>query len=261
MSIKRAQTRRISKVVGETIKEADFGRYYLNVEGQEFRLPDRLLGQLCRLASVVDLSQLLLNRQVAVLTSGVQFGDLALNSKHVRQASIYALTPCVLVYIELDEYQRVVKRALKMEQQLKMQFVRANRLFTKMSTGRLEKLSYQMKQVKLCRKQTLYKEGDVVDGIYIIQSGTLSYSIKVPYAKPIQASTQNKWFEEKATALGVNQRSMQRQLAIFSTSAFIGFEELFRQFMMETAAESAAAAEEMASPEGKVVATPKPAER
>lgn len=38
------------------MKEEDFGRYYLSVGGEAFRLPDRLLGQLCRLASVLDLS-------------------------------------------------------------------------------------------------------------------------------------------------------------------------------------------------------------
>lgn len=99
------------------------------------------------------------------------------------------MTPCILVYIELEDYQRVVKRALKMEEQLKMQFVKANRLFANISTARLQKLSYHMKRVTLCRRQSLYKEGDQVEGIYIVQSGTLSYGKKVPYTKPITAST------------------------------------------------------------------------
>lgn len=82
--------------------------------------------------------------------------------------------------------------------------MKANRIFEDVSTGRLQKLSYHMKQIKLVKNQCLYKEGEIVDGIYIVQSGTLQYSKNIPFIKPITATTKNRWFEEQAKAIGVN---------------------------------------------------------
>ena len=147
---------------------------------------------------------------MSTLTSGTEFGELALNGPEVRQASIVAETPCLLVYVEAEEYQKVGKRALQKEAYTKMQFVKANRIFEDVSTGRLQKLSYHMKQIRLVKNQCLYKEGDKVDGIYIIQTGTLQYIKNVPYMKPIKATTKNRWFEEQAEAIGVNQKSIKR---------------------------------------------------
>ena len=79
-----------------------------------------------------------------------------------------------------------------------------NRIFEDVSTGRLQKLSYHMKTIKLVKNQPLYKEGDAVDGIYIVQVGQLQYSKNIPYIKPITATTKNRWFEEQAKAIGVN---------------------------------------------------------
>ena len=82
---------------------------------QPFVLTDRLQKRLCRLTKALDFTQLLLNKEVSTLTSGTEFGELALNSTEVRQASIVAKTSCLLVYLEREEYQRVVKRALQRE--------------------------------------------------------------------------------------------------------------------------------------------------
>jgi len=114
-------------------------------------VPQRLLQRLCRLFGVFDFGKIILNKHVATLHQGMEFGELALNSEEPRQASIAAQTPCLLAYIERDEYKRVLKRALQKETQLKMQFLKANRIFEDVSTGRLQKMSYQMKQIRLVK--------------------------------------------------------------------------------------------------------------
>ena len=149
------------------------GKFCIKAGQQTFHLTDRLLRRLSKLSKCLDLTNLLLNKEVTTLRSGTEFGELALNSQEVRQASVVSQTTCLLVFIESHEYQRVVKRALYREAQTKMQFVKANRIFEDVSTGRLQKLSYHMKNIKLVRNQCLYREGEKVDGIYIVQSGTL----------------------------------------------------------------------------------------
>lgn len=85
-----------------------------------FHLPSRLLKRLCKIEKAFDYSTLLLKKEVSTLTSGTEFGELALSQTEVRQASIVSKTSCILIYIEQNEFQRVVKRAIQREAQIKM---------------------------------------------------------------------------------------------------------------------------------------------
>lgn len=138
-----------------------------------------------------------MNKQVTVLQEGAEFGELALNAdQDKRQASVVAKQPCLLAFVERSDYRKVLKKAVQKENTVKMQFLKANRIFEEVSTGRLQKMAYQMQQMKFVKGQTLYREGELVNGIYIIQKGSLQYTKNIEYEKPIESSTKNKWFQQ-----------------------------------------------------------------
>ena len=49
---------------------------------------------------------------------------------------------------------------------------------------------------------------------------------------PIQSQTSNKWFTEHGKQIGVNKRLMNRDVAVFTSAACIGFEEIFRNYIL-----------------------------
>ena len=64
---------------------------------------------------------------------------------------------------------------LKQDIQKKMMVLKANKLFETLSTNKLQKLSYNLKNVTLKKNQVLYKEGQPQSGVYLIVKGSLKY--------------------------------------------------------------------------------------
>ena len=54
----------------------------------------------------------------------------------------------------------------------------------------------------------------------------------VSYEVPIQAKTKNKWFAEHIKTVGAHKQTKMRDIAVFTNSACIGFEEIFRNYIL-----------------------------
>lgn len=60
----------------------------------------------------------------------------------------------------------------------KVDFLSRFRLTKGIARENLKKLTYYFKERVLRRRDILFKEGDIVDGIYFIKEGELEHSIK-----------------------------------------------------------------------------------
>jgi len=63
-----------------------------------------------------------------------------------------------------------------------------------------------MKKMRVVRGHVVFKEGERVDGIYLVQEGEVKYTRKVPFEVPIASKTKNKWFIEQVKTIQANQR-------------------------------------------------------
>lgn len=140
------------------------------------KLSQRLKRRLEKLAHICDLAVVYLNREVAQLQEGIHFGDLALkNEGETRKASIKMVTDCYLAYLDRRDYNRVMKTIMLRGSQKKMQVLKQSRLFQKVSQVKLQRIELDIKPIKLGLKQIVYREGDDVDGIYIVRKGSIKY--------------------------------------------------------------------------------------
>lgn len=54
----------------------------------------------------------------------------------------------------------------------------------------------------------------------------------MPYETPIESTTKNNWFIEQVKQIGVNKHYIERKIAVFYISAMVGFEEIFRTYIL-----------------------------
>lgn len=118
---------------------------YLEVKKYGSNLNEKLLKSLMKLSKVFDFSHILVNKTVAQLKEGTEFGELALLNSEKRQASIVTLSPCYLTYLDQNEYQMVLHKAQTKDINKKLNFMKENRFFEDVSSAKLHKLSYLMK--------------------------------------------------------------------------------------------------------------------
>jgi hypothetical protein len=50
---------------------------------------------------------------------------------------------------------------------------------------------------------------------------------------PLDSTTKNKWFKDEIKFQGFNQKYMLKDVAIFEANRLIGFEEIFRYFILK----------------------------
>jgi hypothetical protein len=59
----------------------------------------------------------------------------------------------------------------------------------------------------------------------------MSYTKTTPYQEPLSSKTKNKWFVENTKRLGIGKKLIGRQVAVFTLSACIGYEEILREYI------------------------------
>lgn len=92
-----------------------------------------------------------------------------------RAATIRTNQPCLFGFLERYEFKNVLQRAQEKDRNKKLAFLKTFRFFEEVTTSKLMKLLINMKQLKLSKGHVLFKEGQISQGIYLIQSGTLNY--------------------------------------------------------------------------------------
>ena len=69
----------------------------------------------------------------------------------------------------------VLGKATRRKFKEKIQLLRQFKIFKNTSLMKLQKIIYFIEEKKISRNSVIFKEGDVVDGVYIIISGEFEY--------------------------------------------------------------------------------------
>ena len=117
--------------------------------------------------------------EVLQLTDGDCFGELALESEKPRQASIKCKTPCHFIYLEKKDYKECLGKVVKEKRNMLVEFLISLPLFSGFTRGSLTKIGYGFKEKVLRKGHFVYKEGDIANEMYIVESGELSFYKKL----------------------------------------------------------------------------------
>lgn len=95
---------------------------------------------------------------------------------------------------------------------------------------KLQKLRNLTRRQELGKNKILYKEGDMVNGVYFIQSGEILYE-KV-LKEDDTMFTNRKWMQPKFFKGSNIKKLVKVKAAIFEHQDVVGFEELLRQLIL-----------------------------
>lgn len=110
--------------------------------------------------------------EVTILTEGMSFGELALNSGQKRAATILCKTDCHFAVMNKADYEKCLLITAKKNMQLALEFLRSLPFIGNTCTRtQLVKLKLQMEQKTFKRHQPAAKEGEKVTTFFIVRSG------------------------------------------------------------------------------------------
>jgi hypothetical protein len=109
--------------------------------------------------------------EVAQLTAGQSFGELALINDAKRAATIQCLTDCFFAVIDRENYEKTLKRIELRAVQNKVNFFRSLPFVKHWTLSQVQKLVYMFSERRITRNQTLYQQGEEVSFVYIVKSG------------------------------------------------------------------------------------------
>lgn len=115
--------------------------------------------------------------EVAILTSGQSFGEMALINNGPRYFSVKTLEPCILAVLNKDDYHTIARVH---EKQIieKIEFIRNMEAFKNWTKIAVQKLSYFFKTQNYRKGNIVYKETDPATDIYIIKEGEFLFTQK-----------------------------------------------------------------------------------
>ncbi|KAL7752557.1 hypothetical protein RI367_002091 [Sorochytrium milnesiophthora] len=108
---------------------------------------------------------------VRLLTVGSGFGDLALLSEKPRAATVLARTPAILLRVEKEVYQKVMRFTHFQDQQEKMAFVQKMPGFESLSKDAIRALSDVIQWKTYREGDTIVEEGVASNDMYMIRTG------------------------------------------------------------------------------------------
>ena len=121
-------------------------------------------------------------RETVVIGAGCGFGELAVMSKkpEKRTATITGHGgPVHLAFLEKQDFQRVILTQMEKKLDIKVDFLKKFRMADGISRVNLTKLSYYFKERQFRRRDVMFKEGDMADGIYFIKEGEFEVIILI----------------------------------------------------------------------------------
>ena len=119
---------------------------------------------------------------VAYYSKGDYFGELALLQNRPRAASILCTQNSHFGVLGKDDYTQILANLHEEIINKKADFLQSLPMFANWGRNSLQKLGYYFKEVKLVRKQVLFRAGDRVENAYFVKEGEIQLvqEVKLP---------------------------------------------------------------------------------
>lgn len=130
-----------------------------------------------------------------------------------------------------NDFTAVLRRALKRKQQRDGDYLKQFQLFHSFTSIKIQKVNHVLVKKHFVRGQCLYREGDPVDGVYLMQSGEVVYE-KVTYENEV-LPTSGKWMQPRLLIGDNLKKARVLQMALISGVEMIGVEEILRHIILE----------------------------
>ena len=109
--------------------------------------------------------------EVAQLTVGGAFGELALIYDKPRMATVKCIERCHFIVLSKTEYNHALKEIDRRKTNDLINFIKMLPLFKKLSRSKLINYTYNLKSQDCIREGYIYREGDPANNVYIIREG------------------------------------------------------------------------------------------
>ena len=124
------------------------------------------------------------NHQIAVLTEGKSFGEMALLNSTVRTATIRTLRPCHLWVLHRKQFRDIISKQEKIKLVDRVTFLKSIELFSKLVDSSVEKIAEVMVMKTYQNGEKIIKQGEQGDCFYMIISGRVVVTQQQSFSSP-----------------------------------------------------------------------------
>jgi CRP-like cAMP-binding protein len=166
------------------------GRFVFNFGEKGTKFYIILKGRIAVYVPVIDSKTLKPSLQeVLQLGKGAAFGELALEQKKPRAASIYCIQDSHFGVLDKSNYKRILLQHVKESQMESVLFLQSLPMFSNYTRDTIRKLLFFFKEIDYQRNQIVYREGDTSASVFIVRSGEFKFvkRMVVSKANTIQA--------------------------------------------------------------------------
>lgn len=159
---------------------------------------------------------------VNTLEEGMSFGELALIKDQPRAASIQCITECHLATLEKKDYMTILGNITLKKIDSLTAFLKELSVFKTCTMKFVQRLSYYFKSVKYLRNQSVYKQGDSSDYVYIVKQGEFKLEREVPIKQDKQLSLRKNGKPKQETNRERQPSTIKAEVAILGEGEVIG---------------------------------------
>jgi len=154
--------------------------------------------------------------EVTTLSDGIGFGELALEKRATRAASIYCNTVCHFAVLDKASYKSIISNILKEKQKQLVYFLKSLSVFKNWNKLGLIKILYNFEEKKFIRNSLVFREGTRVDSVYIVKEGEFCLKKKIRVEDEQETLGRSNKFQVKKP------KSQTVNLVILGRGEFIG---------------------------------------
>jgi CRP-like cAMP-binding protein len=115
--------------------------------------------------------------ELAYLSAGNSFGELALIKNQPRKATIICLENCYFMTLSKENYLRILGKFFSKKLDEKIDFLHSVKIFNKWSKKSIERIHFFFKPKTFKKNEIIYKIGEEPYGVYFIVSGVIELTI------------------------------------------------------------------------------------
>jgi len=116
--------------------------------------------------------------KVGSIPQGEGFGEIALTNRKPRSASIFASEDWVFAVLSKKDFDIIISDVVKKNRDSKTMVFKNIPAFAHLTKKTLEKLTFYMIETKMTKDSYLFREGDKIKGLYLVQEGEFEVSRK-----------------------------------------------------------------------------------